>query len=290
MPISVLKTYTKGPTATALDVHLTSPSLDILLGELGIKAPQSGGRGPGVGRATTAIPPSPSLPVLSTQARLLIPRSMPYHPPIVVPKDILGESEAPGPSHRGATVMPSSPSLAMRTFPDTVSAPHSIPSRPPISAREDTLLITTNTQRLSQPIPLPSYTRVSYGSIETWSLPPPITWNPRGRTSKISGISNSICRERVLRCLKVALCLSILALVSFYIPWATIGSIFTKIGHSLTSIWASIGSIFTKIGHSLTSTWSSCWGFVANGWGSFISFFRNSWHTFILWLKSLAWK
>lgn len=258
MPISALKTFTWGPTATAPDIHLTSASLGILLREVGIKTPQFRERGPGVGRATTTIPPSPSLPVLSTQARLLKPRSMPYHGQLVVPKDILGESE-PGPSRRGARVMPSSPLLAMRTFPDTVSAPHTIPSRTPISAREDTLLI-TNTQRLSQPIPL-HYTRDNYGSIETWSLPPPITWNPRGRTSTISRVSNSMSRERVFLYLKIALCLWILGLIVFYTPWASTGSIFTKIGHSLTSIW------------------SSCWSFVANGWGSFVA-----------WLKSIAWK
>lgn len=257
--------------ATALDIHLTSPSLGILLRELEMKAPQSRERGPGVGRPTAAIPPppspSPSLPVLSTPARLLTPRIKPCRPQAVVPKDILRESE-PGPSRRGATVMPSPPSLAIRTCSDTVSAPHSIPSCPQISVREYPLLI-TRTQRLSQPVPLP-YTRDNYGSIETCSLPPPITWNPRGRTSKISRIFNSISRDTVLLCLKVAFCLSILGLFVLFTPWASIGSIFTKIGHSLTSIW------------------SSCWGFVANGWGSFITFFRNSWHTFVAWLKSLA--
>lgn len=198
----------------------------------------------------------------------MTPRSMHYHPQIVLPKDTFGESEAPGRSRRGAKVMPSSQSLAIRTFPDTISAPRSKPSSPPISAREDTFLI-TNTRRLSQPVPLP-YTRDNYGSIETWSLPPPITWNSRGCTSTISRISNSIGRERVFLCLKAALCLSILGLIVFY------------------TAWASIGSIFTEIGHSLTSIWSSGWGFVANGWGSIISFFRNSWHTFVAWLKSLA--
>ena len=232
--------------ATASDIHLTSPSLGILLRELEIKAPQSWEREPGVGRATTA--------------RLLTPRSIPYHIQIMVPKHIWGESE-PGPSHRGATVMPSSPSLPMRSFPDTVSAPHSIPSRSQISVREDTLLL-TNTQRLSQPVPSP-YTRDNYGSIDTWSLPPPITWNPRGRTS-------SIGRDIFLLCLKVALCLSVLGLIVAFTPWG------------------SIGSIFTKIGHSLISVWSSCWGFIANGWGSLITFFRHSWHTFAAWLKSLA--
>lgn len=265
VPISALKTYTRGLMATASDIHLTSLSLGILLRELGMKAPHSLEQGPSVGRATTAIPPSPSLPVLSTQARLLTPRSMLYHPKIVVPKDIWGESE-PGPSQRGATVMPPSPSLALRSFPDTVSAPHGIPSRSQISVCEDTLLL-TNTQRLSQPVPLP-YTRDDYGSIDTWSLPPPITWNPRGRTSNISHISNSIDWDIVLLYLRVALCLLILGLIVFYIPWAAIGSIFMKLGHSLTSIW------------------SSCWGFVANGWGSLITFFRNSWHTFVTWLKN----
>lgn len=261
MPISVLKTYTRGLTATASDIRLTNPSLGILLRELGIKAPQSSERAPGVGRATAAIPPPPSQPVLSTQARLLTPRSMSYHLQIVVPRDIWGESE-PGPSHRGATVMPS-PSLPMRCFPDTVSAPHSIPSRSQISVREDTLLL-TNTQRLSQSVPLP-YARDNYGSIDTWSLPPPITWNPRGRTC-------SVGRDIFLLCLKFAICLTILGLIVFYTPWASIGSIFTKTGHYLTSIW------------------SSCWRSVANGWGSLNTFLRNSWHTFVAWLKSLAWK
>lgn len=253
--------------ATASDIHLTSSSLDILLRELGMKAPQSWERGPSVGRATTGIPPSPSLPVLSNEARLLTPRSVPYHPQIVVPKDIWAVSE-PGPSHRRAAVMPPSASLAIRSFPDTVSAPHSIPSRSQILVREDTSLL-TNTWRLSQPGSLP-YTRDNYGSTDTWSLPPPITWNPRGRTFNISHISNSIDSKTFLLYLKIALCLLLLGLIVFYTPWASIGSIFTKIGHSLTSIW------------------SSCWGFVANLGVTFITFFRNSWHTFVTWLKSLA--
>lgn len=208
MPISVLKTYTRGPTARAVDIHLTSASLGVLLRELGIKVPQSRESWPGFGRAMAAIPPPPTLSALSTQARLLTPPSMPYRPQIMVPRNMLGESEFHGPSRRVATVMPSSPSL--------VSAPHSIPSRPPLSAREDILLI-TNTHRLSQPINLPN-TRENYGSIETWSLPPPITWNPRDRrTSKISRIFNSISRDVAFTCLKFALFLFILGLIVLYI-------------------------------------------------------------------------
>lgn len=294
LPMSALKTYTRGLMARASDIHLTSKSLDILLRELGMKAPQSLERGPAVGRETATIPPSPSLPVLSTGSRLFAPRGMPYHPQIAVPKNNWGQSWEPGPSVRGATFVPSSPPLPMKSFSDTQSTPRSMPYRPQISVREDTLLI-TNMQRLSHPVPSFS-TKDNYGSINTWSLPPPTTWSPRGRPSKIFRISNSIGRDNFLRCFKVALCLLLLGFVVFHTPWASIGSIFTKIGHSLTSVWSScwgsvangwgsfvsffrnnclnlitsISSIFSKIGHSLTSIWSSCSGFVANGWSSLV--------------------
>lgn len=295
MPISVLKTYRPGRRATASAIKLTSQSLDILLTEVGIKAPQSSERGPsgrvGTSRATTAaaiIPPSlPSLPVLSTQTRILAPpQSMPHRPQIVVPNNniFMAESE-PDPSRIGATViMPSSrPPPVMRSFADIISSiPHNIPTttRAPtiaISAREDTLLVsTTNTQRLSRPVPsLSHHTRYNnnYGSIDDdWSLlPPPVTWNnPRGRRiSNISRrISNSIGRTNFIPFLKVALYLSILGVIVCIIPWASIGSIFTKIGHSFTSIW------------------SSCWGFVAKGCSSFINFFRNSWHTIVAFFRN----
>lgn len=278
VPISVLETYKQGRAATASDIDLTSQSLDILLREVGIKAPPQSsegrgrGRGPGPGtvgctRATTAAitPLSPSLPAVlsSTQASLSTPRSMPYRPQIVVPKDILGRESEPSPSRRGAaTVVPlSSPSsLATRSFADIVLSsvpPHNTPTRPQISAREDTLITTSLQTFSSQPVPLP-YTRANYGSIDDWSLPPPTTWNPRVRASRISRISNSISRVSFLDWLRIAWCLLILGLIVFHIPWAAIGSIFTNIGHFFTSIW------------------SSCWGFVA-----------NSWHTFVAWLKSL---
>lgn len=234
MPISVLKTYRQGRTATASDIYLTSQSLDILLREVGIKAPQSSERGPGtVARATTAIPPSPSLPVLSTQARPLKPPRMPHRPQIVVSEVTLGESET-NPSRRGATVMPSSPSLAIRSFADNVSLSHNIPARPQISAREDALPI-TNAQRLSRSVPL-SHIRDNHGSIDDRSLPPPVTWNSRGHTSMISRISNNIGRTNFLRCLMVALCLLILGLIFFKSTWASIVSSFTKNGHSFTLI------------------------------------------------------
>lgn len=289
MPISVLKTYRPGRTATASAIKLTRQSLDILLREVGIKAPQSSERGlsgtVGTSRATTAaaiIPlSSPSLPMLSTQTRILTPpRGMPqihrpqiHRPQIVVPNNnILAESE-PGPSRSGASViMPSSPTPpVMRSFADIISSiPHNITTtRAPmaISAREDTLLITSNTHRLFQPVTSLSHTSDNnYGSIDDWSLPPPITWNnPRGRR-----ISNSIGRTNFIPFLKVALYLSILGVIVCIIPWPSIASIITKIGHFFASIW------------------SSCWGFVAKGCSSFINFFRNTWHTFVAWwLKSL---
>lgn len=237
--------------ATASDIRLRDRSLGILLRELGMKTPESWVRGPGVGRETTAIPSSPSLPVRSTQGKLSTAHNMPDHPQVLVPNHILGVCLEPGPSvSRGATVMPSSASLPVISTSETVSPPHNMLYHSQVSVREDTLVV-TNTRRSYQPVPI-SYTGGNYGSIDTGSLPPPSTWSPRGRSSKIS--------------------LSLLGCLVVYTPWASSGSVITKLGHSLTSIW------------------SSSWGFISNRWKSFVTFFRNSWHTFIAWLKGLVWK
>lgn len=257
--------------ARASDLHLTSRSLGILLRKLGMKAPESCEREPGVDRETTTIPHSQSLPVISTQGSLFTPHRMPNHHQILVPNDIWARYLEPGPSvSRGALVMPSSPSLPVISTSDTPSAAHKMPYHSRTAVRKENIVV-PNRRKLYQPA-LISYRRGNYGSIDTRSLPPPITWSPRGRTSKVSRISNLIDRDILLSCFKVALCLAVLGLIVFYIPWA------------------SIGLIFTKIGYYLASVWFSCWGFIANGWSSFVAFFRNSWHTLISWLKGLVWK
>lgn len=213
--MSALQTCTKGLSATASDVRLTNPSLGVLFRELKMIPPASLEQGPGVGRRTTAIPLSPSLPVIST--------------------------------------------------PGTPSASHSMPQRPRVLVREDTVLVSnTETQSGSSHI---SYTRTNYGSTDAWSLPPPITWSHRDRTSNVSRSFSSMARGIFLP-LKVTLCLSLVGFIILYAP-------------------ALIGPIFTKFGHLLTSTWSSCSGFIAHGWRSFVGFLGNNRHIFIAWLKSL---
>lgn len=171
---------------------------------------------------------------------------------------------------RRNTVISSSSSLPGVHTPGTLHALHSTPYRLQISAREDTFLI-TNIKRSSQPHPI-SYTGSNYGSTDTWYLPPPVTWNHRGSTSKISRSSSSICRSIFLCVFTAILCLSLVGLIIFYGPWAFIGSIFAKIGHFFASIW------------------SSCWGYIAHGWTSFVAFLSKSWHIFISWVKSLSGK
>lgn len=219
LPISVLQIYTKGRSATASDVRLKSQSLGVLLRKLKMREPESLEQGPGVARRTTAIPSSPSLPILYT--------------------------------------------------PGTLSASHSMPHRPQVSVREDTLFV-TNTERPPRPF-LISYSRSNYGSTDTWSLPPPITWSHRGCTSNVSRSFSSMGRGIFLPSLKVILCLSLVGFIVLYAP-------------------ALIGQIFTKIGHLLTSIWSSCWGFITHGWHSLVRFLGNNWHVFIAWLKSLIGK
>lgn len=173
---------------------------------------------------------------------------------------------------RRTSTIPLSPSLTVVYTPSTLYGSHSTPTHlQTISVREDTRLV-PNIQRSPQRQYPISHTRSIYGSTDTWSLPPPVTWNHHGRTSRVPRSSISVSRANFLHLFTAILCLSIFGLIILYAPWAFIGLIFTRIGHFLTSVWF------------------SCSGYIAHGWSYFVGILSKSWHIFVEWVRSLVGK
>jgi hypothetical protein len=78
VPISRLRTYTKGASATASEIRLTDESCELLFTKLGMRAPDSWERGFSVGERTLVLPS----PALSNQGILSTQYGRPDHPQI----------------------------------------------------------------------------------------------------------------------------------------------------------------------------------------------------------------